>query len=214
MIRGPRLFALFALTGLALASLLLTFRMQPIRTPEQASLTTDYFFRNADIALIGADGRAAFLVNANRATMALDNETLILETVDIRREGPRPWSLSADTARLWNEGADIIAEENVRLTFGPSGQWVADARHARIRTDGPSLTLTRAFRIHRPDAGPRGSAISGEHIILEPESTNARTDRPVRLKIGGIEFESNGLNAQIGEQLITLDRDVRLVADE
>lgn len=214
MIRGPRLIALVALTGLALVSLLLTLRTEPIRTSEKASLATEYFFRNADIALVGADGRAAFLVSAGKATRALDNEALLLETVDIRREGPRPWSLSADTARLSNQGADMTARDSVRLSFGPSGEWVADAGHARIRIEGTRLTLTQAFRIHRPDAGPEGSAISGEHIILEPESMNARTDQQVRLKIGGNEFEANGLDAQIGEQLITLDRDVRLVRDE
>ena len=214
MNRGPRRIALIALAGLALASLLLTFRAQPVRTPEQASLSTDYFFRNADIALVGANGQAAFLIRANKATRALDDEALILETVEIRREGPRPWSLSADAARLPKKGADITARDNVRLSFGPAGNWVADARHARIRTEGPSLTLTRAFRIHRPDAGPEGSEISGEHIVLEPESMHARTEQRVRLKVAGIAFEALGLNAQIGDQLITLDRDVRLVRDE
>ena len=214
MIRGPRRIALIALAGLALASLLLTFRAQPVRTPEQASLSTDYFFRNAHIALVGENGRAAFLISAGKATRALNDEALMLEAVEIRREGPRPWSLSADAARLPSKGADITARDNVRLSFGPAGKWVADARHARIQTEGPSLTLTREFRIHRPDAGPGGSEISGEHIVLEPESMNAGTEQRVRLKVAGIAFEAMGLNAQIGDQLITLDRDVRLVRDE
>lgn len=214
MIRGRRLFALMALAGLALASLLLTFRSQPIGTAEQARLSTDYFFRNAEISLIGTDGSTAIVVNTGKAARAVDNETLVLETVHVRREGTRPWSLTADTARLPHEGGDMTAEDNVVLTFGPSGQWVADAREARINTEGPSLTLTREFRIHRPDGGAGGSEISGEHIVLEPESMKAETDQRVRLKIGGIEFEANGLIAHIGEQLITLDRDVRLVRDE
>ena len=214
MIRGPRLFALIALAGLALASLLLTFRSEPIGTAEQARLSTDYFFRNAEISLIGADGRTAILVNADKAARAFDNEALVLETVHVRREGPQPWSLTADAARLPHEGGDMTAEDNVRLTFGPSGQWVADAREARIAAEGPSLTLTREFRIHRPDGGAGGSEISGEHINLEPESMKAETDRRVRLKVGETEFEANGLIAHIGEQLITLDRDVRLVRDE
>ena len=214
MIRGPRLIAPIALAGLALASLLLSFRTQPDRTPEQASLSTDYFLRNADITLVGADGEAAFLVSAGTATKGLHKEALMLETVNIRREGPRPWSLTADTASLSLERADITAEDNVRLTFGPSGNWVADARRARVRVDDFSLTLTEAFRIHRPDAGPQGSAISGRHVVLKPDNMEARTDQMVRLTVGGTEFEARGLNAKIGEQLITLDRDVRLVRDE
>lgn len=214
MIRRPRLFALIALAGLALASLLLTFRSQPIGTAEPTRLSTEYFFRNAEISLIGADGSTAILVNAGKAARAFDNEVLVLETVHVRREGPRPWSLTADTARLPHEGGDMTAEDNVRLTFGPSGQWVADALEARIIAEGPRLTLTRQFRIHRPDGGAGGSEISGEHIDLEPESMKAETDQRVRLKVGGAEFEANGLIAHIGEQLITLDRDVRLVRDE
>lgn len=108
----------------------------------------------------------------------------------------------------------MTAEDNVRLTFGPSGQWVADALEARITAEGPSLTLRRQFRIHRPDGSGGGSEISGEHIVLEPESMKAETDQRVRLKVGGAEFEANGLIAHIGEQLITLDRNVRLVRDE
>ena len=40
----------------------------------------------------------------------------------------------------------------------------------------------------------------------------ARTDRPVRLRIGDFEFEANGLDAHIGEPVITLESDVRSIA--
>lgn len=214
MIRGPRLFALIALAGLALASLLLAFRSQPGGTAEPTRLSTEYFFRDAEISLIGSDGSTTILVNAGKADRAFDNEALTLEAVRVRREGPQSWSLTADTAKLPHEGGDMTAEDNVRLTFGPAGQWVADALEARITAEGPSLTLRRQFRIHRPDGSGGGSEISGEHIVLEPESMKAETDQRVRLKVGGAEFEANGLIAHIGEQLITLDRNVRLVRDE
>ncbi|MCY4477697.1 MAG: LPS export ABC transporter periplasmic protein LptC [Gammaproteobacteria bacterium] len=201
------------LTGLALASLLLTYRSDSISAPEQASLGGNYFFRDARMTLAGEDGRAALAVNSGSATRSLQDATLKLEPVSIRRSDPQAWSLVADSAELPPGNAGIVARGNLRMTFGATEEWAATARSATILDDGTSITLTGGVHVHKPLGGAVGSAIFGEHIILEPGSMTARTDRPVRLRIGDFEFEANGLNAQIGEQIITLESDVRSIGN-
>lgn len=201
------------LLGLALVSLLLTYRSESISSPGQASLAGNYFFRDARMTLAGEDGRAALAVTSGSATRSLKGSTLRLEPVSIRRSGPQAWALSADSAEMPGENADIVAQGSLRMTFGPSGDWTATARRAAIPPDGTSITLTGNVHVHRPEGGAGGSAIFGEHIILEPRNMTARTDRPVRLRIGDFEFEANGLDAQIGEQVITLESDVRSIGN-
>ncbi len=201
------------LTGLALASLLLTYRSDSISAPEPASLGGNYFFRDARMTLAGEDGRAALVVTSGSATRSLQDATLKLEPVSIRRSDPQAWSLMAESAEMPAENSEIVAQGNLRMTFGPSEEWTATARSATIPDDGSSITLTGKVHVHKPRGGAGGSAIFGEHIILEPGSMTARTDRPVRLRIGDFEFEANGLNAQIGEQVITLESDVRSIGN-
>ena len=201
------------LTGLALASLLLTYRSNSISAPEQASLAGNYFFRDARMTLAGEDGHAALVVTSGSATRSLQDATLKLEPVSIRRSDPQAWSLIAESAEMPAENSEIVAQGNLRMTFGPSEEWTATAWSATIPNDGSSITLTGKVHVHKPRGGAGGSAIFGEHIILEPGSMTARTDRPVRLRIGDFEFEANGLNAQIGEQVITLESDVRSIGN-
>ena len=201
------------LLGLALASLLLGFRTESGSGPKQASLAENYFFRDARMTLAGDDGRAALVVTSGSATRSLTGSALRLEPVSIRQSGPQAWTLSADSAEMPDENADIVAQGNLRMTFGPAGDWAATARRATISPDGTSITLTGNVHVHKPEGGAGGSAIFGEHIILEPRDMTARTDRPVRLRIGDFEFEANGLDAQIGEQVITLESDVRSIGN-
>ena len=201
------------LLGLALVSLLLTYRTESISAPQQASLAGNYFFRDARMTLSGDDGREALVVTSGFVTRSLAGSKLRLEPVSIRRSDSQAWSLAADSAEMPRENADIVAQGNLRMTFGPSGDWAATARRATIPPDGKSITLTGKVHVHKPRGGAGGSAIFGEHIILEPTSMTARTDRPVRLRIGDFEFEATGLNAQIGEQVITLESDVRSVGN-
>lgn len=201
------------LLGLALASLLLVLRTESVSGPEQASLAGNYFFRDARMTLAGEDGRAALVVTSDSAVRSLTGSTLRLEPVSIRRSGPQAWALAADSAEMLGENADIVAQGSLRMTFGPSGDWTATARRATIPPDGTSITLTGNVHVHKPEGGAGGSAIFGEHIILEPKGMTARTDRPVRLRIGDFEFGANGLDAQIGEQVITLESDVRSIGN-
>ncbi len=211
MIRKRRILAGLLLTSLAVGSLLLTYRTEPIGVPEQTNLSREYFFRNAEMTLIGEDGRAALTITAGVATRALEGSALELEEVLIRLTDP-PWSLNADSAELTHEGADISAED-VRLALDQSGEWTARARRAQIRKDGATVTLNDDFDIRGPEGQGGGSAISGDHIVLEPASMMARTERPVRVRLGRFEFEATGLTARIGEQAIKLESDVRSVVD-
>ena len=202
-----------ALLSLALAALLLGYRNEPVADAQEASLADEYFFRDARMTLAGEDGRATLLVSSGSATRSLADPALKLEPVSIQRREPQGWSLAADSARLPGDDADIVAEGNLRMTFGPSGEWTATARRATIPDDGSRITLTGAVHVRKPQDSAGGSAILGEHIILEPNGMTARTDQPVRLRIGDFEFEANGLNAQIGEQVITLESDVRSIGN-
>ena len=213
MSRLRRYVPALLLLGLALASLLLAYRNESISAPQQASLAGNYFFRDARMALAGEDGRETLVVTSDSATRSLTGSTLTLEPVSIRRSGPQAWSLAADSAEMPGENADIVAQGSLRMTFGPSGDWAATARRAAIPPDGTSITLTGNVHVHKPQGGAGGSAIFGEHIILEPARMTARTDRPVRLRIGDFEFGANGLDAQIGEQVITLESDVRSIGN-
>lgn len=201
------------LLGVALLTLLLTYRTEPISTPEEASLAGNYFFRDARMTLAGEDGRASLVVTSGSATRSLAGPELRLEPVSIRRSDPQAWSLVADSADIPGDEADIVAQGNLRMTFGPSEEWTATARRATIPDHGSSITLTGNVHVHKPREGAGGSAIFGEHIVLEPGGMTARTDQPVRLRIGDFEFEANGLNAQIGEQVITLESDVRSIGN-
>lgn len=201
------------LPSLALLSLLLAFRNESVSGPEQVSLAGNYFFRDARMTLAGQDGRAALVVSSGSAVRALTDSALRLEPVSIRRSGPQAWELAADSAEVPGEYADIVAQGNLRMTFGPAGDWAATAHRATIPPDGTSITLTGNVHVHKPEGEAGGSAIFGEHIILEPRGMTARTDRPVRLRIGDFEFEANGLDAQIGAQVIRLESDVRSIGN-
>lgn len=209
MSRLRRYVPALLLLGLALLTLLLTYRNEPVSNPEEASLAGNYFFRDARMTLAGEDGRAALVVTSGSATRSLTGPTLRLEPVSIRRSDPQAWSLVADSAEIPDDDAEIVAQGNLRLTFGPAEEWAATARRAGIPDDGTRITLTGNVHVHNPGGGANASAIFGEHIVLEPGGMTARTDQPVRLRIGDFEFEANGLNAQIGEQVITLESDVR-----
>jgi len=198
---------------LALASLLLGFRTESVSGPEQASLAGNYFFRDARMTLAGEDGRAALVVTSSSAVRSLNGTMLRMEPVSIRQSSPQAWALAADSAEMPGENADIVAQGGLRMTFGPAGDWAATARRATIPPDGTSITLTGDVHVHKPEGGAGGSAIFGEHIILEPRGLTARTDQPVRLRVGDFEFEANGLDARIGEQVITLESDVRSIAN-
>ena len=198
---------------LALASLLLGFRTESVSGPEQASLAGNYFFRDARMTLAGEDGRAALVVTSSSAVRSLNGTMLRMEPVSIRQSSPQAWALAADSAEMPGENADIVAQGGLRMTFGPAGDWAATARRATIPPDGTSITLTGDVHVHKPEGGAGGSAIFGEHIILEPRGMTARTDQPVRLRVGDFEFEANGLDARIGEQVITLESDVRSIAN-
>ena len=201
------------LLALALLSVLLAWRSDPTAAPQQASLAGNYYFRGAEMTLAGEDGAATLFVTSGDATRSLTESTLTLEPVRIRRSDPQTWSLVADQAEVPGEDADIVAHGNLGISFGPSRDWAATARRARIARDGASITLTGQVHVHKPEAEKRSSAIFGEHIVLTPKSMNARTNQPVRLRIGDFEFEANGLNAQIGEQIITLESDVRSIGN-
>ena len=213
MSRLRRYVPALLLLGLALASLLLVLRTESDSGPEQARLAGNYFFRDARMTLAGEDGRAALTVNSGSAVRSLTGSALRLEPVSIRQSGPQAWALAADSAEMPGENADIVAQGSLRMTFGPAGDWAATARRATIPPDGTSITLTGNVHVHKPEGGAGGSAIFGEHIVLEPRGMTARTDRPVRLRIGDFEFEANGLDAQIGEQVITLESNVRSIGN-
>lgn len=213
MSRLRRYVPALLLLGLALVSLLLAYRTESISAPEQASLAGNYFFRDARMTLTGEDGQEALVVTSGSAVRSLKGSTLRLEPVSIRRSGPQAWTLAADSAEMPGENADIVAQGSLRMTFGPSGDWAATARRAAIPPDGTRITLTGDVHVHKTEGGAGGSAIFGEHIILEPRGMTARTDRPVRLRIGDFEFEANGLDAKIGEQVITLESDVRSIGN-
>ena len=209
MIRMRRFLPAVLLAAVAAASLLLTYRTEPITAPDRVSLSSDYFFRGAEMTLAGDDGTAELIITVGKATRALDSPALQLDEVFIRRGDSGAWSLMADSAQLPRQGADITAEGNLRLTFGPSGEWAAGALRARIKEDGSLVTLTDNMEIQGPDVGTGGLTITGEHIELEPDSMLARTDQPVRMRIGKIQFESKGLNARIDEQLFPLEPDAQ-----
>ena len=193
--------------------MLLAYRTESISAPEQASLAGNYFFRDARMTLAGEHGRETLVVTSGSAVRSLKGSTLRLEPVSIHRRGSQAWTLAADSAEMPGENADIVAQGNLRMTFGPSGDWATTARRAAISPDGTRITLTGNVHVHKPGGGAGGSAIFGEHIILEPRGMTVRTDRPVRLRIGDFEFEANGLDAQIGEQVITLESDVRSIGN-
>lgn len=209
VIRKRRLFPALLVAGLAASSLLLGYRGDNGEAAPQLELSGNYFFRNARVALTGGDGLASMRIEAGSARRDLEDSALKLEDVSIRRGNPPALSLVADSAILPNKSADLSAQGNLRLAFGPSGTWMAKAEHARMQTNGTRVTLTGQVSFSRA-GGPGGSpSISGEHLVLDAEDMTARTDRPVRVRIGDVVFEANGLNAQVAAETITLDSDVQ-----
>ena len=213
MIQSRRYLPAILLAAVAVVILLLSTRTEPVAAPDQISLSSEYFFRDAEMTLAGDDGRAALVIAAGMATRELESTALQLDKVFIQRGKPGAWSLVADSARLPHEGADITVQGNLRLTFGPSGEWAATAGRALVKENGLPVTLTGDVEIHRPDGGAGGWALSGEHVVLEPESMAIRADQPVRLRIGEIQFEANGFSARIGEQVSKLGSDVKSTID-
>ena len=209
MIRIRRFGPAALVAGLVAASLLFAYRPEPVSAPDRVSLSSDYYFRGAEMTMAGDDGKAELIITAGKATRALDSPALQLDEVFIRRGDSGAWSLIADSARVPHEGAEITAQGNLHLTFGPSGEWAAGALHARIKEDGSLVTLTEDMEIQGPDVATGGLTITGEHVELEPHSMLARTDQPVRMRIGKIQFESNGLNARIDEQVLPLEPDAQ-----
>ena len=209
MIRIRRFLPAVLLAGLAAASLLFTYRPEPVTAPDRVSLSSDYYFRGAEMTLAGDDGKVELLIAVGKATRGLESPALQLDEVLIRRGDSGAWSLMADSAQLPHEGAEITAQGNLHLTFGPSGEWAAGALRARVKEDGSLVTLTDNMEIQGPGVATGGLTITGEHIELEPESMLARTDQPVRMRIGKIQFESNGLNARIDEQVFPLEPDAQ-----
>ena len=212
MIRKRRVWTALTLAALAAASLLLTYRTDPVGAGGRTSLSQEYFFHNARMTLAGNDGRAALTISSGLATREDKGSALQLDDVLIQLAEP-PWSLKADSAELTHEGADILAEGDVLLALGQSGEWTARARRALIRKDGSAVTLNDDFDIRGPEGAAGRSAISGDHIVLEPASMTARTDQSVRVRLGQFDFEANGLVARIGGQAITLESDVRSVIE-
>lgn len=213
MIRVRRFLPVALLATMATLGLLLSYRPEPVAATNRANLANDYFFRGAGMTLAGEDGRVALAIDADAASRERESSALRLEKAVIRQGGASAWSLAADSAQLPHENAEITAQGNLRLTLGASGQWVARARRARVGQDGTRVTLTGDVEILRPDGGSGGWMLSGEHIILEPETMFARTSQPVRLRVGKLQFEARGLSAKIGEQVIKLESDVRSIAD-
>lgn len=213
MIRKRRLFPALLVAGLAASSVLLSYRGGNAPAPEQVELSRDYFFRDARLALTGGDGRTEMRIEAGSARRGLTDSTLKLEGVSIRRGDPLTLSLVADSASLPQEGADLAAQGNLRLEFGPSGAWAASAEHARMARNGTSITLTGDVSFRRAGGGADAPSINGEHLVLDLESMMAHTDRSVRVRIGEVVFEANGLKAQVAEETITLDSNVQAIVN-
>ena len=211
MIRKRQLFTGLLVAGLAASSLLLGYRGEAPSTPQQVELSRDYFFRGARLALTGGDGRAAMEIEAESASRGIADSALRLERVSIRRGDPAGLSLSADSALLPREGADLSAQGNLRVTLGPAGAWVAEADHARLQATGSSVTLTGDVSFSRDGGGGNAPSITGQHLVLDVENMAAHTDRPVRVRIGEVVFEADGLNAQVAEETITLDSNVQAI---
>ena len=209
MIRKRRLFPALLVAGLAASSLLLSYRGDNGPAPEQVELSGNYFFRGARLALTAGDGRPAMEIEAGSARRELKDSALQLEGVSIRRGDPPTLSLVADSAMLPREGADLSAQGNLRLEFGPSGAWVAKAERARMQENGASVTLSGDVRFSRARGAGDAPSITGEHLVLDVEDMTAHTDQPVRVRIGDVVFDANGLNARVADETITLDSNVQ-----
>lgn len=209
MIRKRRLFPALLVAGLAASSLLLNYRSGNGEAPPQLALSGDYFFRNAHVALTGGDGLESMRIEAGSARRGLEDSALTLEDVSIHCGNPPTLSLVADSALLPNESAELSAQGNLRLAFGPAGAWMAKAERALMQTNGTRVTLIGQVSFSRASDNGDSPSISGEHLVLDAEDMTARTDRPVRLRIGDVLFKANGLNAQIAAETITLDSDVQ-----
>ncbi|WP_446830619.1 LPS export ABC transporter periplasmic protein LptC [Candidatus Foliamicus sp.] len=211
MIRKRKLFPALLVAGLALSSLVLTYRGENTSPPEQVELSRDYFFRDARMALTGATGDAALEIEAGRARRSLEDSTLELESISIRRGDPPTLALMADSALLPRQGADLAAEGNLRLEFGPSGTWMARAERARLSGNGSRVTLMGDVRFARADGARDATSITGEHLILDVEEMTASTDQRVRVRIGELVFEADDLNAQVDQETITLASNVQAI---
>ena len=211
MIRKRQLFTGLLVAGLAASGLLLGYRSEAPSTPQQVELSRDYFFRGARLALTGSDGRAAMEIEAESAIRGLDDSTLRLERVSIRRGDPPGLSLSADSALLPREGSDLSAQGNLRVTLGPAGAWVAEADQARLHPTGSRVTLTGDVSFSRDGGTGDAPSISGQHLVLDLDNMMAHTGQPVRVRIGEVVFEADGLNARIAEETITLDSNVQAI---
>ena len=211
MIRKRKLFPVLLVAGLAVSSLLLLYRAENPVAPEPVELPGNYFFHGARMTLTGEDGQTAMEIQAGSANRGRDNPALTLRKVAIRRGDPPTVSMVADSALLPRQGADLSAEGNLRLTFGPAGAWVARADHARMTENGASITLTGSVSFRRAGDGRDGPSISGEHLVLDVEGMVARTESPVRVRIGEVVFAANGLSARVADETITLDSNVQAI---
>ncbi len=213
MIRKRKLFPAMLVAGLAAASFPFIWRGQNPPVAQQVELSRDYFFRDARMALTGDDGRTVMEIAASAARRGIEDPALKLQQVSIRRGNPPTLSLAADSARLPREGADLAAEGNLRVTFGPSGAWVARAGHARLQGNGARVTLTRDVSFRRAGGSGDAPSITGQHLVLDMESMTAHTDQPVRVRIGEVVFEADGLKARVADETITLDSNVQAIVN-
>ena len=211
MIRKRSLFPALLVAGLALSSLVLTYRGDNSSAPEQLELSQDYFFRDARMSLTGAVGGAALDIKAGSARRDSEDSTLQLESISIRRGDPPNLLLVADSALLPREGADLSADGNLRLEFGPSGAWVARAERARLSGNGSQVTLMGDVRFERADGAGTAPSITGQHLILDAEEMTASTDQRVRVRIGAVVFEADDLDAQVDQETITLASNVQAI---
>ena len=197
------------LSAVALIGLLLTSRTPQTSPPEQMRLSPDYFFQDAEVTLIGEDGRAALEIIAAAARKRQESSALLLDKVFLRRGDPQSLSLQADSAQIPEDESGIFARGNIRIVVGPGGKWAAQARQAEVQENGARVILTGDMSFARADGS--GPSISGEHLTLDLDRMMAQTDQRVLVRLGDAIFQTDGLSAQINEGTFTLDSNVRAI---
>lgn len=176
--RLPALATLAALLGLAGASfwmLALSERSEPGAGVQTRGNEPDYIIDNFRYVSVARDGKAKYLIEGEQLTHVPAANTSFIR---------QPRLTSYAPAR-------------------PPMKVRAD--DARINGDHSEIHLENNVKLERPQTGGTDKlTVESDYMLLLPDQDVAKTDRPVRARLGDSTLDGTGMVADNARQLLTL----------
>lgn len=176
--RLPALVTLAALLGFAGASfwmLAVSERSEPGAGQQARGTEPDYIIENFRYVNVASDGKAKYLIEGERLTHAPATNTSFIR---------QPRLTSYAPAR-------------------PPTKVRAD--DARINGDHSEIHLENNVKLERPQTGGAEKlTVESDYMLVLPDQDVAKTDRPVRARLGDSTLDGTGMVADNARQLLTL----------